>query len=119
MAKIMIVDDSSFMRDMIDKIVKEEGYEVVQAADGKDMLDKYAAEKPDVVIMDVIMPVMDGISAIDELHKIDKDAKILMCSAQRQKFIVDEAMSKGALAFIDKPFEMDEILKAIEDILNN
>lgn len=117
MARILITDDSTFMRNLIDDILIEEGHEVFHAADGQEMLAKFEEIHPDLVLLDIVMPVMDGMSAIDRLRSSNPDAKIVMCTAQGQKILRDEAFEKGACAYIEKPFGADQILDVIRDAL--
>ncbi|WP_066637210.1 response regulator [Desulfolucanica intricata] len=116
---ILIVDDSAFMRKMIKDIVTKHGYEVVgEAENGIAAVDLYKELKPDLVIMNIIMPAMDGLEAVKEIRKIDPHANIIMCSAMGQQVIVMEAIQAGAKDFIVKPFQQDRILQAIERVLS-
>ncbi len=116
--KIMVVDDAIFMRRMLADILKQGGYEVVaEAANGKDGVQQYKKNKPDMVTMDIIMPQMGGIDAVKEIVKSDGKAKILMVSAMGQQQLVVEAIQAGAKDFIVKPFESSRVLSAVERIL--
>lgn len=117
MAKILITDDSSFMRNLLDDILIEEGHEVFHAADGQEMLEKFDEIQPDLVLLDIVMPIMDGISAIEELKSRNPNAKIVMCTAQGQWFKKEEAFAKGASAYIEKPFGAKEVLLVIREVL--
>lgn len=113
--KIMIVDDAAFMRMMIKDILMKSGYEVIaEAENGKKALEKYKEVKPDLVMMDITMPDMDGITAVKELMKIDPHALIVMCSAMGQEAMVIEAIQSGAKDFIVKPFKADRVLEALK-----
>ncbi len=112
--RIMIVDDAIFMRMKLKDILEKNGYEVVaEAQNGSDAIEKYKAEKPDIVTMDITMPEMNGIEALKGIKKIDPDAKVIMCSAMGQQAMVMEAIQSGALDFIVKPFETDRVIDSI------
>lgn len=118
MAKILLVDDSDFMRDMLQDILIEDGYEVYHLADGEKIIEEYEKIQPDLLIMDIVMPVVDGLSATDMLMEKHPDAKIIMCSAAGQKRVVAEAEAKGAIGFVAKPFSVAEITKAVKEALS-
>lgn len=118
MAKILIVDDAAFMRMMIKNILIKEGYEVVgEAENGAIAVEKYKELSPDLVTMDITMPEMDGISAVKEIMKINKGAKVVMCSAMGQQAMVIDAIQAGAKDFIVKPFQPDRVIEAISKVL--
>ncbi|NLW40875.1 MAG: response regulator [Tissierellia bacterium] len=119
MAKgILIVDDASFMRMMIKDILTKNGFEVVgEAENGVVAVEKYQELKPELVIMDITMPEMDGIQAVKEIRSIDPDAKIIMCSAMGQQAMVIEAIQAGAKDFIVKPFQHDRVIEAVKKAL--
>lgn len=114
----MIVDDAAFMRMMIkDIITKNNLGSVVEAEDGSVAVEKYQQEKPDLVMMDITMPEMDGIQAVKHIKEMDPDAKIIMCSAMGQQAMVIEAIQAGAKDFIVKPFQPDRVIEAIKKML--
>lgn len=116
--KIMIVDDAAFMRMMIKNALTGNGYtNLLEAADGEIALETYKAEKPDLVIMDITMPNMDGLQALQAIKALDKGAKIVMCSAMGQEAMVVDAIRFGALDFIVKPFKPDRILQTVAKVL--
>ncbi|MBN1467515.1 MAG: response regulator [Fusobacteriaceae bacterium] len=118
MAKILIVDDAAFMRMMIKNILIKEGYEVVgEAENGAQAVEKYKELTPDLVTMDITMPEMDGITAVKEIMKINKGAKVVMCSAMGQQAMVIDAIQAGAKDFIVKPFQPDRVIEAISKVL--
>ena len=118
MAKILIVDDEAFMRMMIKNILIKEGYDVVgEAENGAQAVEKYKELNPDLVTMDITMPEMDGISAVKEIMKINKGAKVVMCSAMGQQAMVIDAIQAGAKDFIVKPFQPDRVIEAISKVL--
>ena len=115
MAKnILICDDAAFMRMMIKDTLTKAGYtNILEAADGEIACNTYAAEKPDLVIMDITMPNKTGIEALRDIKASDPGAKIVMCSAMGQEGMVVEAIKLGALDFIVKPFKGDRILQKV------
>lgn len=117
MAKVLVTDDAAFMRMMLKDILSKEGYEVFEAVNGKDLLEKYQTINPDIVTLDITMPEMDGIVAVKALKKIDPNAKVVMCSAMGQQAMVIEAIQSGAKDFIIKPFDKDRVITAIKKVL--
>jgi len=117
LAKILVVDDAAFMRMRASKLLTDNGYEVIEAENGLDAVEKYKAERPDLVIMDITMPVMDGIEAVKAIKSFDPDATIIMCSALGQQAMVINAVRAGAKDFIVKPFQPDRILATVKKFL--
>ncbi len=117
--KILIVDDAAFMRMMIKDILVKSGYEVVgEAENGAQAVEKYKELSPDLVIMDITMPEVDGIQAVKEIKKIDKNAMVIMCSAMGQQAMVIESIQAGAKDFIVKPFQADRVVDAVKRVLS-
>ncbi len=117
MARVMIVDDAEFMRMIIRDILLMHGHEVVaEVGDGEEAIQTYLEVKPDLVLMDIIMPDMDGKEALQKLLVMDPEAKVVMCSSLGQQTLITESMKIGAMGFIVKPFESDEILDVIRKI---
>ncbi|MCI8504914.1 MAG: response regulator [Lachnospiraceae bacterium] len=118
MAKIMIVDDAAFMRMMIKNTLTKNGFsDFVEAQDGAEAVEKYAAEKPDMVFMDITMPNMDGLQALKKIKEGNPEARIVMCTAMGQQSMVVEAIKYGAKDFIVKPFNAERIVEAVNQIL--
>ena len=119
MAKnILIVDDAAFMRMMIKDILTKNGYNVVGEADnGAKAVEKYNELKPDLVLMDITMPEMDGIQALKAIKGSDGGAKVIMCSAMGQQTMVIESIQSGAKDFIVKPFQADRVIEAVQKVL--
>jgi two-component system, chemotaxis family, chemotaxis protein CheY len=116
--RIMLVDDASFMRMMLKNILVGSGYEVAgEAENGAKAIEQYKALKPDLVIMDIIMPEMGGIDAVREIMKMSPAAKILMCSSMGQQSLVVEAIQAGAKDFIVKPFQPSNVVEAVKKAL--
>ncbi|GAB0169362.1 response regulator [Lysinibacillus sp. CTST325] len=117
MPTVLVVDDTLFMRVAISNMFTDWGYEVVgKAANGKEAVAMYRELQPDLVTMDVTMPVMTGIAAVKEIIPEFPDAKIIMITALGQQKLIVEAIESGAKDFITKPFE-PERLKAVVDQL--
>jgi len=111
---VMVVDDAAFMRMMLKDILSNNGYQVVgEAENGAVAVEKYMELKPNITIMDITMPEMDGLQAIKEIRSKDPEAKVIMCSAMGQQAMVIEAIQSGAKDFVVKPFQADRVLEAI------
>ena len=119
MAKnILICDDAAFMRMMIKDILTKNGYNIVgEAENGAKAVEKYAELKPDLVLMDITMPEMDGIEALKKIKAADANASIIMCSAMGQQAMVIESIQAGAKDFIVKPFQQDRVLEAVKKVV--
>ena len=116
--KIMLVDDAAFMRMTIKNCLTKAGYtNLLEAADGAIAVETFQKEHPDLIIMDITMPNMDGIQALQAIKTLDAGAKVVMCSAMGQEAMVVEAIQLGALDFIVKPFKPDRILQTVSKIL--
>lgn len=114
MAKILICDDAAFMRTTLVKIVEGAGHTVVgQAENGRDCILKYKEWRPDIILMDITMPDMDGIEATKEIMAIEPSVTIIMVSAMGQQEKVFDAISAGAKDFVVKPFEPSKIVACI------
>ena len=116
MAKsILICDDAAFMRMMIKDILTKNGYNIAgEAENGLKAVDKYQETKPDLVMMDITMPEMDGIQALKKIKAADPSANVIMCSAMGQQAMVIESIQSGAKDFIVKPFQADRVLEAVK-----
>ena len=117
MARILIVDDAEFLRVRISKMLIGNGHQVIEANNGLVALNTYKTEHPDVVLMDITMPEMDGLQALKEIRAIDPKAKVVMLTALGQESVVLEAIKSGARDFVVKPFEPDRVLNAIRKAL--
>jgi len=115
---ILICDDAAFMRMMIKDILTKNGYTVVgEAENGAVAVEKYNDLKPDLVLMDITMPEMDGIAALKVIKSRDPSAVVVMCSAMGQQAMVIESIQAGAKDFIVKPFQPDRVLEAVSKVL--
>lgn len=118
MSKVLVVDDSAFMRMTLKHLLSQCGHEVVgEAEDAPSAVQKYQALKPDLVTMDIIMPVESGLEAVREIVKADPNAKIVMVSAMGQDKIVEEALSYGAKGFISKPVQKEKLEEVLKKVL--
>jgi two-component system chemotaxis response regulator CheY len=120
MVQILIVDDAQFMRNILKKIFTSKGYDVIGEAETADAgVQAYKEHNPDVVTMDICMPNKSGIEAIKDIHNIDPNAKILVCSALGQELLVMEAIQAGAKDFIVKPFKKEKIIETLEKVISS
>ena len=119
MAKnILICDDAAFMRMMIKDILTKNGYNVAgEAENGVKAVEKYNELKPDLVLMDITMPEMDGIQALKKIKEADSSARVIMCSAMGQQAMVIESIQAGAKDFIVKPFQADRVIEAVRKVV--
>ncbi|MCI9551938.1 response regulator [Acutalibacter intestini] len=118
MAKILLVDDAAFMRKVIKDTLSKNGYsDLHEAVDGADAVEKFKELNPDLVIMDITMPNMDGLEALKAMRQLNGSANIVMCSAMGQEAMVIEAIQSGAKDFIVKPFKSDRIMKTVTSIV--
>ena len=116
--KILLVDDAAFMRKMIKDTLIKNGYtEVFEAVDGADAVEKFGEIGPDLVVMDITMPNMDGLEALKAIRAKDGSANVVMCSAMGQESMVMDAVRSGAKDFIVKPFKPDRVLKTVTSIV--
>ncbi len=115
---VLICDDAIFMRRMVGDILKQAGFEVVgEAETGTQAVEEYRRLRPDLVMMDIVMPEMGGVDAVREITKFDPSAKVLMCSAMGQESLVVEAIQAGAKDFVVKPFQSSRVLETVQRVL--
>ena len=119
MAKnVLIVDDAAFMRMMIKDILTKNGYNVVgEAENGQKAIEKYRELKPDLTLMDITMPEVDGLQALKSIKGEFADSKVVMCSAMGQQAMVIEAIQSGAKDFIVKPFQAERVIEAVKKVI--
>lgn len=114
MSRVLIVEDAPYIREVFHYALELHNHVIAgEATNGAEAIEKYRALKPDVVLMDLLMPVMDGISAIKKIIELDPKAKIIVVSAIPKGSIRAEAMSAGAVDFVAKPFEIRRLLEAV------
>ena len=119
MAKILIVDDSRTSRKMLRNILESNGHEIIdEAVNGQEGVQKFQALKPDVVTLDITMPVVDGVEALKMIKALDPESKVVMLTAAGQKNKMIECIKAGANEFLTKPFEQQEIVDVINKMSN-
>lgn len=117
--KILIADDATFMRMMLKDILNHAGYiNTIEAKNGRDAINLFKVERPKLVLLDVTMPDMDGIRALEEIKTIKPDANVIMCSSMGQEEIVSECFEKGADDFIMKPFKPERVIQAVSQFVD-
>lgn len=115
---ILLVDDAAFMRMMLKDILVKNGYDVIgEAENGVKAVEAYKELKPNLVVMDITMPEMDGIDAAKAIKAADPQSLIIMCSAMGQQGMVIEAIQAGAKDFIVKPFQAERVLEAVKKVI--
>ena len=113
--RVVLCDDAAFMRMMLKNLLTEGGFEVVgEASNGAEGVNKYKECNPDIVLMDITMPEMDGIQALKEIKAADPNATVVMCSAMGQQAMVVESIQAGAKDFIVKPFDKDKVIETVK-----
>ncbi|WP_248924374.1 response regulator [Paenibacillus hamazuiensis] len=112
--KIMIADDSAFMRIILRDIIVQMGHHVVEAENGSAAVEKYKEQRPDLTVMNIVMPEMYGIEALRHIREIDPNAKVIMCSSMGNQHNVVSAIQAGALDFVVKPFDPGRLVDAIK-----
>ena len=119
MAKIVVVDDAKFMRITLGNILTKANHEVIgEAENGEEAIELYRKLQPDLMTMDITMPVKSGLDAMKEIKKEFPSAKVIMCSAMGQQKMIVEAIEAGAKDFIVKPFDEGRVLDAINRVLS-
>jgi two-component system chemotaxis response regulator CheY len=118
MKKVLVVDDMLFMRLALKSILEKNGFTVAaDAENGQEALEKYKECVPDIVTMDITMPVMSGIEALKKIKEYDPKAKVVVVSAMGQERSVKEAIMNGANYFIVKPFKEDQVVEALNKVI--
>lgn len=117
MATILVVDDAEFLRMRISKMLVGNGHTIVEADNGQNAVSMFKSARPEVVLMDITMPEMDGLSALKEIKALDPRAKVVMLTALGQDTVVLEAIRTGATDFVVKPFDPNRVLAAVNKAL--
>ena len=116
--QVLIADDAMFMRKVIRKHLAECGMtDIVEAAIGAEAVELFIKNRPGLVLMDITMPEMTGLEALEEILKTDPEAKVIMCSAIGQQSMIIKSLEMGAMGFIVKPFEKNEFEATIRSVI--
>jgi two-component system chemotaxis response regulator CheY len=116
---VLIVDDLTFIKMVLRDLVEKAGFRVVgEASDGIQALAQFQEKRPDVVLLDITMPNMDGLTTLKRMLELDPKANIIMCSALGQQQLILQAIQLGAKDFIVKPFRPERVISAIKKTLN-
>jgi two-component system chemotaxis response regulator CheY len=118
MIKILVIDDSSLSRRLMRKILEEASYEVIEAGDGFAALEIFSLENPQLVMLDLTMPGINGFEVLKQLKSINPNVKVVVASADVQSLTKDLAFREGADGFINKPFIAEEILELIQNLIS-
>lgn len=113
--EVLIVDDSDFMRNLLREILEGEHTVVGEAENGVEAVELFQEHDPEIVMMDIAMPIQDGIEATSEIKDTDPNAKVIMCTSVEQEEMMKEAIKAGADGYITKPFQKPNVLEAIAD----
>jgi len=114
----MIVDDAQFTRLRLNKLLTQNGYEVIEAGDGDEAVQTYRSTKPDAVLLDITMPYKDGLAALAEIRAFDPQAKVVMLSALGQQGMMLAAIKAGAKDFVVKPYNSEQLIKTVQKTLS-
>ena len=119
MSKILVVDDDAVFNKMTRTLLEDSGYEVITAGDGQEGLEKTKSENPDLIILDVMMPIMNGYAMLEEVRKNEKikDTPIILCTSRAQKDYLEETQDLVIDAYFTKPFEAPAFLATIDELL--
>jgi two-component system, chemotaxis family, chemotaxis protein CheY len=116
---VLIVDDTGYVRIILKHVLNAIGItEIGEASDGQDAILQYRLQSPDLVIMDITMPRKNGLEAVKSIINFDPNAKIIMCSAMAQRNLIIDCIHAGALDFIAKPFDITNLTRVINRVLN-
>ena len=115
---VLVVDDSAFMRNLLKQLLEDDHDVVGEAENGVEAVEMYDELDPDVVTMDVVMPIRNGIEATAEIKGDDPNASVIMCTSVGQEEKMREAVKAGADGYITKPFQKPNVLEAIDDVVS-
>jgi two-component system chemotaxis response regulator CheY len=116
---VLIVDDLAFIKMVLRDILEKSGFHVVgEASNGEQAIAMYQERRPDVVLMDITMPDMDGLTALKRIKEIDPEARVIICSALGQQRLIVQAIQLGARDFIVKPFQPPRVVAALKKALD-
>jgi two-component system chemotaxis response regulator CheY len=117
-AKVLLVDDSGLARRSTRRVLEDAGYTVVEAEDGLSALERFAIERPDVVLLDLVMKGMYGLDVLEKLREIDSSVRVIVVSADIQTSSRDLVQAAGAAAFLNKPVAPGQIVKVVAEVLS-
>ena len=117
MSTVMVVDDAQFMRMRVARSLSRHGYNVIEAKNGEEAVNTYTSLQPDVVVMDITMPVKDGLTALSEIRQYDPQAKVIMLTALGQQAIILQAIKAGAKDFVVKPCDINRLTRTLQEVL--
>lgn len=114
---VMIIDDSLFIRNILRGIMKEKGYDVIaEAASGIEALKKLHEITPDIIVLDIILPDINGIDLLESINKKCPEARVVVCSSLSQEPVIKKAMESGARAFLQKPFTPEKVSEVLDSM---
>lgn len=117
MAKILIVDDSTMSRGMLRRILQPDGHEILEAKDGLTAIETYFIQKPDLVLLDMAMPDMQGTDVLEKLRDLDGKARVVMATADLQEMTRAYVMAAGAMGYLTKPYNSTTVLDTVDRVL--
>jgi two-component system chemotaxis response regulator CheY len=117
MADVLIADDSEFMRNLLREILEEDHTIVGEVENGVEAVEVFKEKRPDLVMMDIVMPIRDGIEATDEIKNAAPNSNVIMCTSVGQEEKMKEAVKAGADGYITKPFQKPSVIEAIQDVV--
>ena len=119
MTEVMVVDDSKFERKKVGDMLEDEGYSVLGAKNGQDAVEKYRDQRPDLILMDIVMDKMDGVDALKEILNIDQSANVIMVSGVGHEETVSKALEIGAERYIIKPALRNKVIPTVNQVLGD
>ncbi len=118
MSKILVIDDSGLTRRILRSILEPAGYQVIEASEGKQAIESFSSEKPDLTLLDLTMEDMHGLEVLKKLREIDNQVKVVIVTADIQSFTREEAEEAGATAFLNKPLAAELVLNTVKAIMS-
>ena len=116
-ATVLLVDDSGMSRRTLRAILEPAGYRIIEATDGLSAIERYAVDRPDLVLLDLILPGIHGVEVLTKLKEIDGEARVIVASADIQSTTREQALAAGAAAYVTKPFERDDVRSTVASVL--
>lgn len=117
MTTILSIEDSDFERKVIKDMMEEKEYDLLQAKNGEEGIEKYEEENPDLVLLDLRLPDIDGLDVFEELRDIDSAVKVVIVSIVREDETIEKAKDLGAKDYVEKPIDEDELMETVEEVL--